>query len=130
MPGQNTNAGNLPRYVKVVATVETQQLKVVADWLAGYFGFDIVIDWIKRDWSGGKVYCRREQEEILLLGFPKPRACESSVTILLEQIDPIAERLTEDSIEYFFSRDIGERPAIHFAENSPFFSFSIEEVQS
>jgi hypothetical protein len=125
-----TGDDSFRREVRLSALVLTPHLKLLTEWLERYFGFTAMIDWVQRDWSAGKIYCRRDQEEILLVGaeIDAVYLIPATVLLLVNDIDSLAAELDANGIEYSMMRDIGERPTIEFYPPSPYHMFSIKEI--
>jgi hypothetical protein len=116
--------------VKVAGLVLTPHLKQLKDWLERLFGFTATVDWVQSDWSAGKVYCRRNDEEILLVGCDTESGgvYPATIVLLVNDIDTFASELAADGMEFLIMRDVGERPTIEFDPPSPYHMFLIQEM--
>ena len=112
--------------LQLAATVYTDELDAVQQWLGKYFGFDTHVDWIDAEHKAGKVICKRDGIEIMVCGLLERSA---EIQLLVNSIEELCEQFQKDSVQHHVDRDAGERPIIHFPRSSPFTNFVIEEVE-
>jgi hypothetical protein len=109
--------------LRLGATIYTDELDAVQNWLTKYFGFQSRVDWIDLEHKAGRVYCQRDGMEIVVCGVVERSA---EVQLLVDDIAELSEQFVRDGIEHHVDRDIGERPVIHFPSHSAFAHFVIE----